>query len=186
MPIKDKIPTSTSNITRDPFPNSKKVYIKGKIHDIEVPMREIQLSPTTNHASGEKVSNPSVTVYDTSGAYTDPNEHIDVRKGLEPLRKAWIEAREDVEELPFISSMYGIERLNDEGLDHLRFQHLSKPMRAKKGMNVSQMHYAKKGIITPEMEYVAIRENQRMEEQVQIARQHKGFSYGANLSLIHI
>jgi len=181
MPIKDKIPTSTSDITRDPFPKSKKIYIKGKIHDIEVPMREIELSPTTNHATGEKVSNPSVTVYDTSGAYTDPNEHIDVRKGLEPLRKAWIEAREDVEELPFISSMYGIERLNDEGLDHLRFQHLSKPLRAKKGKNVSQMHYAKKGIITPEMEYIAIRENQRMEEQVQIARQHKGFSFGANI-----
>lgn len=181
MPKVDKIPTQEV-ITRTPFPNSKKVYIPGKIYDIQVPMREISQAETVERNTGEKTPNPSITVYDTSGPYTDPNAYIDVRKGLEPIRQSWIKERGDVEELPFITSVYGIERLNDDKLDHLRFQHLSKPLRAKKGANVTQMHYAKKGIITPEMEYIAIRENQLREEmQADLAKQHKGFSYGANI-----
>ena len=93
-------------------------------------MREITQTETVERNTGKKVPNPSITVYDTSGPYTDPNAYIDVRKGLEPIRKAWIKDREDVEELPFTSSVYGIERLNDSKLDHLRFQHLRKPLRA--------------------------------------------------------
>ncbi|MEL6720034.1 MAG: phosphomethylpyrimidine synthase ThiC [Bacteroidota bacterium] len=181
MPKVDKIPTQEV-ITRTPFPNSKKVYIPGKIYDIQVPMREIKQTETVERNTGKKTPNPSITVYDTSGPYTDPDVYIDVRKGLEPIREAWIKERGDVEELPFTSSVYGIERLNDSKLDHLRFQHLRKPLRAKKGANVSQMHYAKKGIITPEMEYIAIRENQLREEmQEDLAKQHPGFSYGANI-----
>ena len=157
---------SQSAITRDPFPASKKVYVPGKIHDIKVAMREISLSDTVNKfktdAPVEK--NEPVTVYDTSGPYTDPNIELDVRKGIPKIRQQWILDRGDVEELEEISSNYGQERLNDSGLDHLRFEHLKKPLKAKPGKNVSQLHYAKKGIVTPEMEYVAIRENQRIDE----------------------
>lgn len=181
MPKIDKIPTKEV-ITRTPFPKSKKVYIPGKIYDIQVPMREIAQADTIERNTGKRINNPSITVYDTSGPYTDPNAYIDVHKGLEPIRESWIKERGDVEELPFTTSVYGIERLNDEKLDYLRFQHLRKPMRAKKGANVSQMHYAKKGIITPEMEYIAIRENQLREEMdADLAKQHPGFSFGANI-----
>ncbi|MEM1324312.1 MAG: phosphomethylpyrimidine synthase ThiC [Bacteroidota bacterium] len=181
MPKIDKIPTKDV-ITRTPFPNSKKVYIPGKIYDIRVPMREITQADTIERNTGKRISNPPITVYDTSGAYTDPEAYINVHEGLEAIREPWIKERGDVEELPFTTSVYGIERLNDEKLDHLRFQHLRKPMRAKKGANVSQMHYAKKGIITPEMEYIAIRENQLREEmQADLAKQHPGFSFGANI-----
>jgi len=181
MPKVDKIPTQ-GTITRTPLPNSKKVYIPGKIYDIQVPMREIKQSETIERNTGNRIANPPITVYDTSGPYTDTEVLIDVRRGLEPIRESWIKERGDVEELPFISSVYGIERLNDSKLDHLRFKHLSKPLRAKKGANVSQMHYAKKGIITPEMEYIAIRENQLREEmQADLAKQHPGFSFGANI-----
>ncbi|MEH0156744.1 phosphomethylpyrimidine synthase ThiC [Limibacter armeniacum] len=178
---KDRIPSSQT-ITRDPFPASKKVYVKGTIHDIKVAMREISLEDSVTFlANGKKKTepNPAVTVYDTSGPYTDPNISIDVRKGLNKLRKAWITDREDVEELQGISSRYGKERLDDSSLDSLRFEYLSKPLRAKQGVNVTQMHYAKKGIITPEMEYVAIRENQRLEEIKEISQQHQGNSFGA-------
>ncbi len=181
MPKIDKIPTKDV-ITRTPFPKSKKIYIPGKIYDIQVPMREIAQADTIERNTGKRLSNPPITVYDTSGPYTDPEAYINVHKGLAPIREAWIKERGDVDELPFTTSVYGIERLNDEKLDHLRFQHLRKPMRAKKGANVSQMHYAKKGIITPEMEYIAIRENQLREEMdADLAKQHPGFSFGANI-----
>ena len=145
--------------TRAPFPNSRKVYVKGEIHDIEVAMREVALSPTKKGPRDEDIieENPPVTIYDTSGPYTDDSVEIDVRKGLPRLRQQWIEDRGDVEELASITSMYGQERLANERLDHLRFDYLKKPLRAKPMKNVSQMYYAKRGIITPEMEYVAIR-----------------------------
>ena len=161
--------------------------MKGKIHDIQVGMREIEVSPTKLF-SGKMVENPPVTVYDTSGPYTDVNYQVDVKKGLPRIREQWILDRGDVEYLEGTSSDYGQERLNDNTLDHLRFEHISKPMRAKAGANVSQMHYAKKGIITPEMEYIAIRENQRIEDlKAQwgkdfetMCAQHPGESFGAN------
>ena len=158
----DKTPEQ-GNITTGAISGSKKVYVKGKIHDIQVGMREIEVSPTKLF-SGKMVENPPVTVYDTSGPYTDVNYQVDVKKGLPRIREQWILDRGDVEYLEGTSSDYGQERLNDNTLDHLRFEHISKPMRAKAGANVSQMHYAKKGIITPEMEYIAIRENQRIED----------------------
>jgi len=179
---KETLPTETT-ITREPFTGSKKIYVPGKIHDIRVAMREIQLTDSkAMFAEGafKKETNAPVTVYDTSGPYTDPDAVIDVKRGLERLRKQWIIDRGDVEQLPSISSQYGIERLNDPKLDELRFNHTTKPFRAKAGQNVSQMHYAKKGIITPEMEYIAIRENQRIDEIIELAKQHPGESFGAN------
>lgn len=182
----DKTPEAGS-ITTGAISGSKKVYVKGKIHDIQVAMREITLTPT-KHANGRLEENAPVTVYDTGGAYTDDNAVIDVRKGLPRLREQWILDRGDVEELPEVSSDYGKERKNDEKLDELRFEHISKPLRAKAGKNVSQLHYAKQGIITPEMEYIAIRENQRFDElKLQLngqyetmTAQHEGESFGAN------
>ncbi len=182
----DKTPEQ-GNITTGAISGSKKVYVKGKIHDIQVGMREIEVSPTKLF-SGKMVENPPVTVYDTSGPYTDVNYQVDVKKGLPRIREQWILDRGDVEYLEGTSSDYGQERLNDNALDHLRFEHISKPMRAKAGANVSQMHYAKKGIITPEMEYIAIRENQRIEDlKAQwgkdfetMCAQHPGESFGAN------
>ena len=182
----DKTPEQ-GNITTGAISGSKKVYVKGKIHDIQVGMREIEVSPTKLF-SGKMVENPPVTVYDTSGPYTDVNYQVDVKKGLPRIREQWILDRGDVEYLEGTSSDYGQERLNDNTLDHLRFEHISKPMRAKAGANVSQMHYAKKGIITPEMEYIAIRENQRIEDlKAQwgkdfetMCAQHPGESFGAN------
>jgi phosphomethylpyrimidine synthase len=176
-------------ITRSPFPGSKKIYVKGTLHDIEVAMREISLTDTRIYGkNGITEANAPVTVYDTSGPYTDPNIVIDVRKGLDPLRKSWITSRGDVEQLDNISSDYGLQRQLDKSLDTLRFTCNNKPFRAKKGQNVSQLHYAKKGIITAEMEYIAIRENQRIAEQIEqldskncfLAHQHAGESFGAN------
>lgn len=181
MAKSDQIP-SEEKITRDPFPASKKVYVKGEIHDIEVAMREIGLNDTVLkfNPSAPKECNPPVTVYDTSGPYTDPNIDIDVRKGLPKLREQWIVDRNDVEEMEGISSEYGIERLNDNSLDDLRFEYLANPKKAKKGENVTQLHYAKKGIVTAEMEYIAIRENQKIEEWGHLNNQHAGDSFGAN------
>lgn len=177
---KEKTPTQES-ITRTPFPKSKKIYVPGKIHDIRVAMREIEVSDTEYKFSGKPVEkNPSVTVYDTSGPYTDPNVEIDVRKGLPKLREQWILDRGNVEELSGVSSEYGQRRLSDSALDVLRFEHLKKPLKAKKGQNVTQLHYARKGIITPEMEYIAIRENQRLEELKELGHQHPGQNFGAN------
>jgi phosphomethylpyrimidine synthase len=185
--MKEKIPTEYT-ITRDPFPASEKIYVKGELHDIQVAMREISLTdsrPSLSEPDAD-IKNYPVTVYDTSGPYTDPNIEIDVRKGLPKLRQDWILSRGDVEELPEISSEYGKERLENSELTHLRFQHLQKPLRAKKGENVSQLHYAKKGMITPEMEYVAIRENQRIDEYNDTIGQHPGNSFGANTPKKHI
>src|SRR5690606_185560 len=157
-------------ISTTPFPNSKKVYVDGTIHPIKVAMREITLSPTKLYNGGIE-ENPPVTVYDTSGPYTDENYQVDVRKGLPRIREQWILDRGDVEVLDEITSEYGKQRLNDEKLADLRFQYNHKPKRAKDGANVTQLYYAKQGIITPEMEYVAIRENQRIEQLEQATKE---------------
>lgn len=182
---KEKMPDQNV-ITTEPISGSKKVYVQGKIHNIKVAMREITLSPT-KLANGKTELNAPVTVYDASGPYTDSTAVIDIKKGLQRLREQWILDRKDVEELSDVSSEYGKERLNDKSLDHLRFDHTKKLLRAKAGCNVSQLHYAKKGIITPEMEYIAIRENQRFDELKKqlnssyetLSQQHKGESFGA-------
>ncbi|AQX07752.1 phosphomethylpyrimidine synthase ThiC [Elizabethkingia ursingii] len=170
-------------ITQASLPNSKKVYIDGQLFPIKVAMREISLSPTKLSSGGIEV-NPPVTVYDTSGPYTDDQAIIDVRKGLPRIREQWILDREDVKVLEGITSEYGKKRLADTKLDDLRFEYSHKPMVAKEGMNVSQLYYARKGIITPEMEYVAIRENQKIEQLETstkgMAAQHRGESFGAN------
>jgi phosphomethylpyrimidine synthase len=175
--------TNEQKISRTPFPNSTKIYIDGAIHPIKVAMREIALSDT-KMSNGTIEKNPPVTVYDTSGAYTDPNIDIDIKKGLPRLREQWILERNDVEILSEISSEYGKQRLHNEKLDHLRFEYLHQPKRAKKGANVSQLYYAKQGIVTPEMEYIAIRENQRLElinnQTKAMQCQHIGYSFGAN------
>ncbi len=186
MAKQDKTPTEKS-ITTGAISGSKKIYVKGKIHDIEVAMREITLSPT-KLSNGKTENNAPVTVYDTGGPYTDDNIKIDIKKGLPRLREKWILERGDVEQLSDISSAYGKERMNDSSLNVLRFEHIAKPLKAKKGCNVSQLHYAKKGIITPEMEYIAIRENQRFDELKNqlngqyetMSHQHTGNSFGAN------
>ncbi len=165
-----------------PFPRSEKIYVQGSRTDIRVPMREIQLSDTPTDFGGEP--NPAVRVYDTSGPYSDPTACIDVRQGLPDIRTPWIEARDDTEPLAQSSSEFTQSRLNDPKLAQLRFEHLRTPRRAKTGGNVSQMHYAKKGIITPEMEYIAIRENmslQHAKAQGLLTSQHPGMSFGANI-----
>jgi len=180
MKKKDTAPQNI--ITTTPFPNSKKVYVEGKLHpNIRVAMREIELSETTDSFTQKKTANEPVTVYDTSGPYTDPSKNINVHEGIARTREQWILDRGDVEELEGFSSQYCNERMNDPSLDHLRFNHISKPKRAKKGKNVSQMYYAKQGIITPEMEYVAIRENQKIDEMTQLSKQHPGQDYGASI-----
>jgi phosphomethylpyrimidine synthase len=181
MKKKDTAPKQ-NGITRNPFSNSKKIYVKGKIHpEIKVAMREIYLSDTADSMTKKKTSNEPVTVYDTSGPYTDPNKTIDVHSGIERIRENWILDRGDVEQLNNFSSEYCNQRLNDSSLDHMRFNLKHKPKRAKKGQNVTQLHYAKKGIITPEMEYIAIRENQRIDEMTEIRKQHKGEHFGASI-----
>jgi len=163
-----------------PFPNSRKIYVQGSRDDIRVPMREISLADTQTNGTPEK--NSAITVYDTSGPYTDPTVAIDIRKGLQDVRKQWILDRNDTEELTELSSKYGSMRADDQSLDHLRFDLHHKPRKAKADKNVSQMHYARQGIITPEMEYVAIRENLRLEEYKSAMQdQHSGNSWGANL-----
>lgn len=165
-----------------PFPRSQKVYVQGSRPDIRVPMREITLDVTPTAFGGE--INAPVTVYDTSGPYTDPNVTIDVRKGLADVRSAWIEERGDTERLPGLSSEFGQRRLDDAELTAMRFAHVRNPRRAKAGHNVTQMHYAKQGIITPEMEYVAIRENMKLAEAREaglLKEQHAGQSFGASI-----
>ncbi len=149
------------------YPSSEKVYIPGNIHkDIKVAMRRVKLTPTVSIVNGEKKikENSPVYVYDTSGPFSDPNAEIDLKKGLPRLREEWISRRNDTEQLPGLTSEYGRERLADKSLDCLRFEHIRMPLRAKEGHQVSQMYYAKKGIITAEMEYVAIRENMNCKE----------------------
>ena len=148
-----------------PLPNSRKIYVPGSRPDIRVPMREITQSDTPASFGAEK--NPPVYVYDTSGPYTDPTVKIDIRSGLPALRAAWIAERNDTGELPGPTSQYGTERLNDPKLAELRFNLHRKPRRAIAGKNVTQMHYARQGIITPEMEYIAIRENLRRQEYIE-------------------
>ena len=178
--------SQTAQVDRDsvqPFPNSKKVYVEGSRSDIRVPMREITLADTPTDMGGEK--NDPLYVYDTSGPYTDPSVIIDVRKGLEPVRAGWIEERGDTEQLDGLSSEYGRGREQDLRLDNLRFELTRKPLKAKEGMNVTQLYYARKGIITPEMEYIAIRENMKLAkakaEGNVVAQQHPGHSFGAKL-----
>ena len=181
MKSKDTAPKQ-DGITRNPFPNSTKVYVAGKIHpQIKVAMREIALSDTTDSITKKKTPNEPVTVYDTSGPYTDPNKEINIHAGIERIREQWILDRRNVEQLDGFSSEYCNERLNDKSLDHMRFALLKKPLRAKKGQNVTQLHYAKQGMITPEMEYIAIRENQRIDEMTEIRKQHKGEHFGASI-----
>lgn len=171
------------SITCSPFPNSKKIYVEGKIHPINVAMREIQLSPTKLSKGGFE-ENPPVTVYDTSGPYTDENAEIDIQKGLPRIREQWILDRKDVNILDGITSEYGKARLADIKLDELRFAYDHKPKVAQDGKELTQLYYAKQGIITPEMEYVAIRENQRIEQLETVSKemsfQHVGNSFGAN------
>ena len=164
-----------------PFPNSKKIYINGSRPDIRVPMREITCTAT--HTSSGTVPNPPVTVYDTSGPYTDPAVTIDIRSGLPPVRQLWLEERGDTEILSQPTSLYGRERLADPKLAQLRFQGSRAPRQAKAGRNVTQMHYARKGMITPEMEYIAIRENLRLQEYRDsvLARRHPGENFGRPL-----
>ncbi len=165
------------------LPNSRKVFVTGSKEDIRVPMREITQSPTAK-SDGSLEQNPPIYVYDTTGSYTDPNEKIDLHKGIKKVRLKWIEERGDTQVLDDFSSNYFHKRSQNQELDVVRFPNISKPRRAKKGKNVSQMHYAKQGIITPEMEFVAIRENcklQEMKESGLLCKQHKGESFGANL-----
>ncbi len=183
----DKAPKQET-ISTAPFAGSKKIYVEGTLHkNIKVAMREITLSPT-KLSSGKMEDNPSVIVYDTSGPYTDENVKIDIKEGLPRLREQWILDRNDVDQLDNVSSEYGRQRQEDTSLDALCFEHIKKPLRAKSGANVTQLHYAKKGIITPEMEYIAIRENQRIEalkyklngQYELLTQQHAGNSFGAN------
>lgn len=176
-------------ITSTPFANSRKVYIDGKLFPIRVAMREILLSPT-KLSNGNIDVNPPVTVYDTSGPYTDEEAKIDIRRGLPRLREQWILDRGDVDVLSGITSDFGKERLSDKKLDDLRFEYLHRPKIGKEARNVTQLHYARKGIITPEMEYVAIRENQKIEQLQEVtddmAHQHPGNSFGARTPVSRI
>ncbi|MBD6106029.1 phosphomethylpyrimidine synthase ThiC [Salmonella enterica subsp. enterica serovar Enteritidis] len=168
------------------FPNSKRIYVTGSQHDIRVPMREIQLSPTLIGGSKDNQQfeeNEAVPVYDTSGPYGDPEVAINVQQGLAKLRQPWIDARNDSEELDDRSSAYTRERLADDGLDDLRFTGLLTPKRTKAGKRITQLHYARQGIVTPEMEFIAIRENmgrERICSEV-LRHQHPGMSFGARL-----
>jgi phosphomethylpyrimidine synthase len=178
MKTPEKTPTEKA-ISRDPFPASKKIHVAGQLHDVKVAMREIELSDTkVNGKTFEK--NDPVVVYDTSGPYTDPDVAIDVRKGLPKLREKWILEREDIEQLTAITSHYGRQRLQDLSLATLRFEYAKNPLKAKPGGNITQLHYARKGVITPEMEYIAIRENQRIDTIGNAGHQHQGYSFGAN------
>ncbi len=174
------------NLTGQPFPNSHKVYVEGTQDNVRVGMREITLSDTFIGGTEENPvfePNAPIRVYDTSGPYTDPDFQLDVRKGLEKYREKWIEKRGDTEILDSVTSQFSQQRMADEGLDHIRFEHLPKIRRAKAGKNVTQMHYARQGIVTPEMEYVAIRENmgrEKIREEL-LAAQHKGESFGASI-----
>ncbi|WP_159739801.1 phosphomethylpyrimidine synthase ThiC [Vibrio atypicus] len=169
-----------------PYPNSHKVYVEGSRSDIRVPMREITLADSLiGGTKDEPIFEPNepIRVYDTSGVYTDPNYSIDLYKGLPKLRESWIEERGDTLELDDVSSVYTKQRLEDETLDELRYGNLPRIRQAKEGHCVTQLHYARKGIVTPEMEYIALRENMgraRYRDEV-LTQQHPGQSFGANL-----
>jgi len=183
MNAHDKFVAATAHVddqTIHPLPNSRKIYVTGSRPDIRVPMREISQSDTPTSMGGEQ--NPPIFVYDCSGPYTDPAVKIDIRQGLPALRESWIEERGDTERLPAQSSSYGRARLSDPALAGLRLAHVQQPRRAKAGANITQMHYARKGIVTPEMEFVAIRENQKLEGLSELLKtQHPGQSFGASI-----
>lgn len=149
------------NDMKNSYPGSEKIYVPGKLYNIQVGMRKVNLTDTVKIIDGKRITrhNDPVYIYDTSGAYTDPKIEIDLKKGLPRLRESWITGRNDVERLSEITSQYGRSRMADKSLDPIRFKNVQLPYRAKKGKEITQMYYAKKGIITPEMEYVAIREN---------------------------
>ncbi|RMF19820.1 MAG: phosphomethylpyrimidine synthase ThiC, partial [Gammaproteobacteria bacterium] len=178
--LKDKARVDEAAI--QPLPNSRKVYVEGSRPDIRVPFRRIELSDTPTSLGGE--ANPDVYVYDTSGPYTDPGVQIDLRKGLPRLRERWIDERGDTEVLADYTSAHTRRSLQDPTLESLRFGYAHRPRRARAGHNVTQMHYARKGIITPEMEFVALRENMRRFEAREagtLNHQHPGESWGARI-----
>ncbi|TYC51924.1 phosphomethylpyrimidine synthase ThiC, partial [Zoogloea oleivorans] len=198
MNATDKFLASSAHVDEAaiaPLPNSRKIYVAGSRPDVLVPMREISQADTPTGMGGEK--NPPIFVYDCSGPYSDPAAKIDIRSGLPAVRQGWIEERGDTEVLPDLSSEFGRLRAADPKLDELRFPGLHrKPRRALPGKNVSQMHYARQGIITPEMEYVAIRENMNRAAYLEslrntgpmgermvklLGRQHKGQDFGASI-----
>ena len=180
----DRAAELSSDSTK-PLDGSKKIYVEGSRPDIKVPMREIHLEDTASSFGAEP--NPPIPVYDTSGPYTDPDVQIDLLKGLADVRSNWIEERQDTELLDGPTSDFGQQRQSDPSLADLRFEHIRAPRRAIEGKNVSQMHYAKQGIITPEMEYIAIRESMKLQElrknpeYKKVLMQHPGQSFGANL-----
>ena len=174
----------SEEVTR-PFPRSKKIFVSGSNASIKVAMREVACANTST-SEGEEI-NPAIPVYDTSGPLTDPEADIDLSRGIPRIRQAWIQQRQDTEQLAGLSSDYGQARATDPSTAHLRFGTQHKPVRAKAGANVTQMHYARKGIITPEMEYIAIRESLRLQElhvdprYQKLLKQHPGESFGASL-----
>lgn len=181
--------TPSSSMTIQPFPGSTKIYETGSRPDIRVPKREIRVSSSVHDNTGSP--GVSVEVYDPSGPYTDPQVTIDVRKGLAPLRKDWIMERQDVDQLPEVTSLYGRKRATDPSLQSIRFNLRRPPLRAKSGRNVTQLHYARKGIVTPEMEFIAIRENQARAASHSIPphqqrgmSQHPGNAWGAAIPSI--
>ena len=168
-------------ITSGPLPGSEKIYVTGSRPDIRVPMRKIKLSPTVD-LDGSKIENEDVVVYDTSGPYTDTNYTVDLQKGLPKLSENWIEERQDTVNLEGLSSEYGRMRQEDKSLDSLRFEHVNThPRIAREGAQVSQLYYARQGIITPEMEYIAIRENQLADRIREKYKKEKGESFGAHI-----
>ncbi|MCG8038522.1 MAG: phosphomethylpyrimidine synthase ThiC [Candidatus Thiodiazotropha taylori] len=179
-----KTATLSEEVTR-PFYNSSKIYVEGSTPDIRVPMRQVEQEATSASFGAEE--NPPIPIYDTSGPFTDPQQTIDLMQGMPDLRTPWIEARGDTQQLDGPTSEYGQSRQNDPELAHLRFEHIRAPRRAKAGANVTQMHYARQGIITPEMEFVAIRENCRLQElredprYAKLLRQHAGEGFGAKI-----
>ena len=182
--IPEEFVQKTSELSAEvtqPFPGSRKIYVEGSRPDLRVGMREIQQADTPANLGAE--TNPPITVYDTSGPYTDPDVSIDLLKGLPAVRTAWIDERNDTQLLDEPSSEFGRVRTADPELAALRFEHIRKPRRARAGANVTQMHYARQGIITPEMEFVAIRENLKLEalKGSVLLRQHAGESFGASI-----
>ena len=174
--------SSLDTSTNQHFPNSHKIYIQGSRSDIQVPMREISLAATETGSGIEE--NAPIRVYDSSGIYSDKETAVNLRTGLPLVRENWINERNDTEELDSVSSTYGQARQSDLNTAHLRFEHLKKPRRAKSGCNVTQLHYARQGIITPEMEYISIRENMakaQVANQKEVNEQHQGRSFGANI-----
>ncbi|WP_045728198.1 phosphomethylpyrimidine synthase ThiC [Xanthomonas sp. GPE 39] len=182
-PLQQQTDTLSAAVTR-PIPGSHKIFVQGSRADLQVPMREIVLTRTPTVFGGEE--NAPVTVYDTSGPYTDPQARIDLGVGLAPLRAGWIAERGDTVALAGLSSHFGREREGDARLQAVRFPARHLPRRALGGANVTQMHYARRGIVTPEMEFVAIRENQRLESvrDAQLRVQHPGEAFGAGIPAV--